>query len=57
MKNKKICAYIGFDITSNSLHIGSLVQLMLLHWLDYFEHKTIALMGGGTKRQQYDYRS
>ena len=48
MKNKKICAYIGFDITSNSLHIGSLVQLMLLHWLDYFEHKTIALMGGGT---------
>jgi len=48
MNNKKICAYIGFDITSDSLHIGSLVQLMLLHWLDYFGHKTIALMGGGT---------
>jgi len=47
--NKKvITAYIGFDITSDSLHIGSLVQLMLLHWLDYFGHKTIALMGGGT---------
>jgi len=48
MNNKKICAYIGFDITGESLHIGSLVQLMLLHWLDYFGHKTIALMGGGT---------
>ena len=48
MNKKKICAYIGFDITSDSLHIGSLVQLMLLHWLDYFGHKTIALMGGGT---------
>jgi len=45
---KKITAYIGFDITSNSLHVGSLVQLMLLHWLDYYNHKPIALMGGGT---------
>ena len=48
MSKKNICAYIGFDITSDSLHIGSLVQLMLLHWLDHFGHKTIALMGGGT---------
>ena len=48
MNQKNIVAYIGFDITSDSLHIGSLVQLMLLHWLDYFGHKTIALMGGGT---------
>ena len=48
MSKKIITAYIGFDITSESLHIGSLVQLMLLHWLDYFDHKTIALMGGGT---------
>ena len=45
---KKITAYIGFDITSDSLHIGSLVQLMLLHWLDFYDHKTIALVGGGT---------
>ena len=43
MSKKNITAYIGFDITSDSLHIGSLVQLMLLHWLDYFGHKTIAL--------------
>ena len=48
MSKKNITAYIGFDITSDSLHIGSLVQLMLLHWLDYFGYKTIALMGGGT---------
>ena len=45
---KKITAYIGFDITSDSLHIGSLVQLMLLNWLDHYGHKTIALLGGGT---------
>ena len=48
ISKKKITAYIGFDITSDSLHIGSLVQLMLLHWLDYYNHKTIALLGGGT---------
>jgi len=45
---KKISAYIGFDITSDSLHIGSLVQLMLLHWLDAYDHNAIALVGGGT---------
>jgi tyrosyl-tRNA synthetase len=48
MSKKKITAYIGFDITSDSLHIGSLVQLMLLNWLDEFGHNTIALVGGGT---------
>tara|TARA_B100001093_G_scaffold95287_1_gene87403 strand:+ start:86 stop:1327 length:1242 start_codon:yes stop_codon:yes gene_type:complete len=48
MSKKKITAYIGFDITAESLHIGSLVQLMLLKWLDEFGHNTIALVGGGT---------
>ena len=48
MSKKKIVAYIGFDPTSDSLHIGSLVQLMLLHWLEVYGHKPIALMGGGT---------
>ncbi len=43
-----ISGYIGFDITSDSLHIGSLVQLMLLHWLDYYDNRAIALLGGGT---------
>ena len=48
MLTKKITAYIGFDITSDSLHVGSMVQLMLLHWLDYYGHNPIALIGGGT---------
>ena len=48
MNKKKIVAYIGFDPTSDSLHIGSLVQLMILNWLQTFGHKPIALMGGGT---------
>ena len=48
MSKKKISGYIGFDITSDSLHIGSLIQLMLLHWLDFYGHRSIALIGGGT---------
>jgi len=48
MLKKKITAYIGFDITSDSLHVGSLVQLMLLYWLDHYDHKPIALLGGAT---------
>ena len=48
MFKKNISGYIGFDITSDSLHVGSLVQLMLLHWLEYYGHKSIALVGGGT---------
>ena len=48
MSKKSVAGYIGFDITNDSLHIGSLVQLMLLHWLDYYDHKAIALVGGGT---------
>ena len=48
ISKKKICGYIGFDITSDSLHVGSLIQLMLLHWLDFYEHKSIGLIGGGT---------
>jgi tyrosyl-tRNA synthetase len=48
MSKDSITAYIGFDITSDSLHIGSLVQLMLLNWLDEYDHNAIALVGGGT---------
>ena len=48
ISKKKITSYIGFDITSDSLHIGSLVQLMLLKWLDNYGHNAIALLGGGT---------
>jgi tyrosyl-tRNA synthetase len=46
-----ICpGYIGFDCTAPSLHAGSLVQIMLLFWLQQTGHKPIALMGGGTTR-------
>ena len=48
MFKNKVSGYIGFDITSDSLHVGSLIQLMLLHWLDYYGHQSIALIGGGT---------
>jgi tyrosyl-tRNA synthetase len=40
--------YIGFDATAASLHAGSLVQIMMLHWLQKTGNKAIALMGGGT---------
>ncbi|WNJ93480.1 tyrosine--tRNA ligase [Bosea sp. 685] len=43
-----ISAYIGFDATATSLHAGSLIQIMMLHWMQATGHKPIALMGGGT---------
>lgn len=45
-----VTAYIGFDCTAKSLHVGSLVQIMLLHWAQELGQKSIALMGGGTTR-------
>ncbi len=43
-------AYIGFDATANSLHVGSLIQIMMLRWLQKTGHKPITLMGGGTTK-------
>ena len=40
-------AYIGFDATAKSLHVGSLIQIMMLRWLQKTGHKPITLMGGG----------
>ena len=45
-----LVAYIGFDCTAPSLHVGSLVQIMLLHWLQRSGVKPVPLMGGGTTR-------
>ena len=45
-----ITAYIGFDCTADSLHVGSLVQIMILRWLQQTGHKPIVLMGGGTTK-------
>src|SRR5215472_6284787 len=50
MCGKPVTAYIGFDCTAGSLHVGSLVQIMLLYWLQQTGHRPIALMGGGTTR-------
>ncbi|MER8580042.1 tyrosine--tRNA ligase [Mesorhizobium sp. M1423] len=43
-----VSAYIGFDATARSLHAGSLIQIMMLYWLQQTGHRPIALMGGGT---------
>jgi tyrosyl-tRNA synthetase len=47
---REVTAYIGFDCTAASLHVGSLVQIMLLHWIQATGNKPIVLMGGGTTR-------
>src|SRR5665647_2383286 len=45
-----ITAYIGFDCTAASLHVGSLLPIMMLHWMQQTGHRPVALMGGGTTR-------
>jgi tyrosyl-tRNA synthetase len=49
-RQSTITAYIGFDCTAPSLHVGSLLPIMMLHWLQKTGHKPIPLMGGGTTR-------
>jgi len=49
-RNKSVTAYIGFDCTAPSLHIGSLIQIMLLRHLQNFGHNPIILIGGGTSK-------
>ena len=50
MRDGPISAYIGFDCTADSLHVGSLVQIMILRLLQKHGHKPVVLMGGGTTR-------
>ena len=45
-----ITAYVGYDATADSLHIGNLVSIMMLHWLQKTGHRPIVLMGGGTTK-------
>lgn len=47
---QSITAYIGYDCTAPSLHIGHLLPTMMLHWMQQTGHRPIALMGGGTTR-------
>ena len=50
LDKKKILAYIGFDCTAESLHVGSLLQIMCLRLLQKHGHRPIVLLGGGTTR-------
>src|SRR3989440_6659324 len=45
-----VTAYVGFDATAPSLHIGNLLTIMMLRWLQKTGHRPIALMGGGTSK-------
>lgn len=45
-----VAAYNGFDLTADSLHVGHLIPIMMLRWLQKTGHKPIVLMGGGTTR-------
>ncbi len=49
-EREMVTAYIGFDATADSLHVGSLVQIMMLRWLQETGHKPVVLMGGGTTK-------
>jgi tyrosyl-tRNA synthetase len=46
----EVVAYVGYDCTAPSLHVGHLLSIMMLHWLQATGNKPIALMGGGTTR-------
>src|SRR5712691_5540109 len=49
-RNSALTGYIGFDCTAPSLHVGSLLPIMMLYWAQQTGHRPIALMGGGTTR-------
>ncbi len=49
-QSSAITGYIGFDCTAPSLHVGNLVSIMMLYWMQQTGHQPIALMGGGTTR-------
>jgi tyrosyl-tRNA synthetase len=46
----QVVAYVGYDCTAPSLHVGHLISIMMLHWLQKTGNKPVALMGGGTTR-------
>ena len=50
MTEGSLTAYIGFDATASSFHVGSLVQIMVLYWLQQTGHRPLVLMGGGTTK-------
>jgi len=49
-RERQLVGYVGYDCTAPSLHIGHLLPIMMLHWMQQTGHRPIALMGGGTTR-------
>jgi len=49
-QKQPVSAYIGFDATADCLHVGSLVQIMMLYWMQQYGHRPIVLLGGGTTK-------
>ncbi|OKO77499.1 tyrosyl-tRNA synthetase [Bradyrhizobium sp. NAS80.1] len=49
-KHGQLTAYVGYDCTAPSLHVGHLLSIMMLHWLQEYGNRPITLMGGGTTR-------
>lgn len=47
-RTETVTAYVGYDATATSLHIGNLISATMLHWMQETGHRPIALMGGGT---------
>jgi tyrosyl-tRNA synthetase len=47
-QEETVTAYVGYDPTASSLHVGNLISIMMLHWFQKTGHKPISLMGGGT---------
>ena len=50
LKSKSVKFYIGFDCTAQSLHVGSLIQIMIMRLFQKYGHQPIALIGGGTTK-------
>ncbi len=50
LENNKITSYIGYDATASSLHVGHLVNIMMLRWFQKEGHRVITLLGGGTTK-------
>src|ERR1700756_3924511 len=50
LRTERVTAYVGYDCTADSLHVGSLLGIMLLRLFQRCGHKPIVLMGGGTTR-------
>ena len=50
LKNSKITCYIGYDATASSLHVGHLMNIMMLRWFQKDRHRVITLLGGGTTK-------